>query len=243
MRVVAISDLHGYLPKDLPEGDILCICGDIVPTDYQSDIYTSISWFNLEFVPWTDSLPYKKIIFIGGNHDFFLEALHKRYLSSDEYIFDSNPSRVLRRLLPGNNKSKHKIIYLCDNSVEIEGKVFYGTPYIKDLSRWAFYRDTDTLKKLFEKIPKKLDVLLTHQPPKCAKMGEVLQKNCFNTGSDYGAEDLANIISERDIKFAICGHVHSGCHEPTEINNTIFINTSVKDENYSIKFKPIVFNI
>ena len=35
MKFTAISDLHGYLPKDLPSGDVLCICGDIVPLDYR----------------------------------------------------------------------------------------------------------------------------------------------------------------------------------------------------------------
>lgn len=243
MKIVGISDIHGDFPKKMPEGDVLCICGDIVPLDYQNDIYASISWFDLEFVPWTDSLPYKKVIFIGGNHDFFLEALHKKYLSSDEYIFDSNPSRVLKKLLPGNNKGKHKIVYLCDNSIEIEGKRIYGTPYIEDLSRWAFYRNKEEIVNLYEKMPKKIDVLLTHMPPRCMGMGEVLQGNCYNSKANYGSESLADAISKRNIKYSLCGHVHSGCHELQEKDGTIYVNVSIKDENYKINYKPIVIEI
>lgn len=86
MKIVCISDLHGFLykPEDVPECDVVCICGDIVPLDYQGDDVASIAWFCLEFVPWTDQLRCKKVIFIAGNHklsnlffvDFNLEITH-----------------------------------------------------------------------------------------------------------------------------------------------------------------------
>lgn len=248
MKVTAISDLHGLLPKDLPGGDVLCICGDIVPLEYQNDSYQSVAWFALEFVPWTDSLPYKKVILVAGNHDFFLETLHKKITNIPEVDGFSefkwrSPSDVLKRLLPGNNKSKHKLVYLCDNSVEIEGKVFYGTPYIADLKRWAFYRDNEDLKKLYAKIPKKCDVLLTHMPPRVLGMGEVLQGGNFNTGANYGSEELAEAIAQRNIKYALCGHVHSGCHQPQELNGTTYANVSIKDESYRENYYPLEFEI
>ena len=248
MKIAAISDLHGLLPKDLPDGDVLCICGDIVPLEYQNDSYQSVAWFALEFVPWTDSLPYKKVILVAGNHDFFLETLHKKLINVPEVDGFSefkwrSPSDVLKRLLPGLNKSKHKLVYLCDNSVEIEGKTFYGTPYIADLERWAFYRDKDNLKSLFAKIPKKCDVLLTHMPPRVPGMGEVLQKGRFNTGANYGSEELAEAIAQRSIKYALCGHVHSGCHQPQELNGTTYANVSIKDENYKENYYPFVFEL
>ena len=73
MKVVAFSDPHGYLPKvkDFPECDVVCIAGDICPLDVQRDLVESVSWFLLTFKPWAESLPCKKVIFIGGNHDYY----------------------------------------------------------------------------------------------------------------------------------------------------------------------------
>jgi predicted phosphodiesterase len=71
MKVVAISDLHGHLP-DIPECDVLCICGDTFPIEAQDDQVMSTGWFYLEFIPWVESLPCKKVLLIAGNHDFIL---------------------------------------------------------------------------------------------------------------------------------------------------------------------------
>lgn len=250
MRVVAISDIHGALPKDLPEGDVLCICGDIVPLDYQNDLAQSIAWFCLEFVPWTDSLPYKKVIFIAGNHDFFLQELQscKFPMCVDgALVYKSTwrrPSEVLKKLLPGNNKSKHKLIYLCDNSVEIEGKRFYGTPWIADLQRWAFYLPEEELSKKWKNIPGKVDVFMSHMPPKYGGIGTVLQQGQFNSNTDYGSDSLAKNIVARNIKYAISGHVHSGQHNPVEyVEGRYMVNVSIKNEDYDEQYYPLEFEI
>ena len=77
IKVVAMSDMHGSLPKakDFPKCDVVCIAGDICPLDVQRDLVESISWFLLEFKPWAESLPCDKVIFVGGNHDFFLHHI------------------------------------------------------------------------------------------------------------------------------------------------------------------------
>lgn len=254
LRCVAISDIHGYLekPENMPQGDVLCICGDIVPLDYQNDLVQSVAWFCLEFVPWTDSLPYKKVIFIAGNHDFFLQELQRRktstYVDADGAIISRfsqrSPSEVLKKLLPGNNKSKHKLIYLCDNSVEIDGKRFYGTPWISDLQRWAFYLPEEELSTKWKNIPGKVDVLMTHMSPKYEGVGTVLQRGQFNSGTDYGSDSLAKNIIARDIKYTISGHVHSGQHKPVEyLEGRYMANVSIKNEDYKKQYYPLEFEI
>ena len=237
MKVVALSDLHGYLPRpeEFPACDVVCICGDIVPLEYQNDDVASIAWFCLEFVPWSDQLPCKKVVFIAGNHDFFLEHIMFGPVREDGSRKCRTASEVLKKLLPGDNKGKHKLIYLRDNSVEIEGKRFYGTPWIADLERWAFYNSDDGLESVWSKIPKKLDVLLTHMPPRVAEMGTVLQQGRYNYMNDYGSDILYGKMLDRDIHYTFCGHVHSGRHTPVEYkNNNRVVNVSVKDENYRV---------
>ena len=234
MKFIAISDLHGYLPKNLPGGDVLCICGDIVPLDYQNDFTQSVAWFCLDFAPWADSQPYRKVVFIGGNHDFFLQELGEK----------NSPTSVMKHLLPGPHKGQSKLVYLCDNSVEIDGIRIYGTPWIADLARWAFYKPEDELAEIYDRIPQRCDILLTHMPPLACDAGRVLQHGNFNTLANYGSLELAEAISARDINYALCGHVHTGIHCPEPfgcVRNVV--NVSLKDENYKVAFKPFTFSI
>ena len=234
MKITAISDLHGYLPKDLPGGDVLCICGDIVPLDYQNDFTSSVAWFCLEFNRWANEQDYRKVVFIGGNHDFFLDKLSRMH----------RPSSVLGKLLPGMEKSRSKLVYLCDNSFEFEGVRFYGTPWIAELSRWGFYAPDDELERIYSRIPLRCDVLLTHMPPLACDMGKVLQRANFNTGCDFGSKALADALGGRTIGYALCGHVHSGNHTPCRYEGVEhLVNVSVKDENYKPYYPPFTFEI
>lgn len=154
MKIVALSDIHGHLPnpKTFPECDVVCVCGDIVPLEYQNNTVQSSTWFVLEFNDWANKIPCKNVIFIAGNHDFFLERISDKGLVT--------PKDVMKTLFPGNLYSKTKLIYLCDNSVTIDGVKFYGTPWITDLPNWAFFKNEEDLTDAYDKIPKKVDVLL-----------------------------------------------------------------------------------
>lgn len=69
MKIAVISDLHGYLPKYQFENvEVLLICGDIIPTNIQSYMPASKTWFDTKFRSWAESLNVEKIIFIAGNH-------------------------------------------------------------------------------------------------------------------------------------------------------------------------------
>ena len=144
-KIVAISDLHGNLPMDLPEGDILCICGDIFPLNIQTQILKCDDWLNDVFIPWTIELPYEEIILLAGNHDFYFEEV----TPIDIFLtFDHT-----------------KINYLQDSWVTIYGIKFYGTPWCHQFGRWAFMKDDEWLAKKFANIPSDVDFLLTHDAP------------------------------------------------------------------------------
>ena len=246
LKIVGLSDIHGLLPE-LPECDVVCCAGDISPLDYQSDQTQMLGWFYLVFLPWVESLPCKKFLLCAGNHDFFLQNIHRRLIDSSDgcmrYTWRS-PGDVTKKLFPGMLKGKYnKFVYLCDSSFEYEGKRFYGTPWIADLSRWAFYLDNDSLMEKYKNIPKKCDVIITHMPPKIEGLGEVIQEGCFNTGTDYGSQELADVLKTRDFKYALCGHTHSGQHLPVELDGKKLVNVSLKNEDYKENYYPFEFEI
>lgn len=80
MKIIVTSDLHGTLPEIKTEFDLLLICGDICPV-WNHDRRYQKEWLNTDFADWIKSLPYKnalsRVVCIAGNHDYFLEGIHK----------------------------------------------------------------------------------------------------------------------------------------------------------------------
>lgn len=220
-----MSDLHGHLPTlNIPEVDVVTISGDIVPLDIQGKLARSISWYLLQFVPWAEKLPCKKVFVIAGNHDFFFEAQISR-----KNIGTLGP--VGEILLCENTSDK--VVYLEDREYNFEGKKFWGTPWIPDLNRWAFYGNSAKLKEMFGMIPENVDVLLTHTAPRIGNAGKVLQTSAFNYGSNFGCVELTEAIEKKKPKYVFCGHIHSGDHNETVAEcGTRIYNVSIKDEDY-----------
>lgn len=237
MKLIGISDIHGYLmpyeklTKDY--FDVLCICGDIVPLKIQFHMGKSESWFKEDFYNWCENAPCEKVIFIAGNHDFYLQTM-----------LDSlgNAKEVTKHL--GYTK---KIIFLHDTTYEFKNKLFYGTPWIPKLSRWAFYKNSKDLSETFENITD-CDVLLTHSPGKRVfDTGRILQ---YGYGEDVGSEELTNVVLNRHIKLWLCGHIHSGNHVLSEFTDPKFTcykmkvaNVSIKDEQYQPIYSPLYIEL
>lgn len=136
MRIVAISDTHGYHRKiSVPDGDILIHAGDITS---RGELSTLVD-FNL----WLGELPHKYKVCIAGNHDFLAE--------SDPELWHSTLTNSF---------------YLVDESVEIEGLVIWGSPYQPWFHNWAFNLARGAkLQEKWKMIPSNVDILLTHTPP------------------------------------------------------------------------------
>lgn len=151
MKICGISDIHGDLNINIPECDVLCICGDVINLNDQRDIPTSKHWWETRFIKWVESLPCSKVIVIPGNHDFYLERMYNECWG----WFKDHMSLL----------SNKKLEFLIDESFYYEDVHFYGTPWIEPISfqegKWAFERDFNDDPLL---IPK-CDVLLTHDNP------------------------------------------------------------------------------
>lgn len=224
MKILAISDLHGTLPDDFPEVDVVCICGDIVPLNIQRSKENCLNWLDCIFLPWVENLRCKKVVMIWGNHDF---------------VGQSCPEWSM------NQNLRHgKLVVLEDSEYTMNGVRFYGTPWCPDLYRWAYYGTGPELNEHFSHIPARVDVLLSHCPPRIADAGVVCQANAFNHGANYGSLELAEAIDKTEPRYVFCGHVHSGSHGEYEHNHTsIITNVSLKDEHYEPTYPYMVFDI
>jgi Icc-related predicted phosphoesterase len=229
MKIVAISDLHGYLPK-IESCDVLCIAGDICPTSIDRDIEESKTWLFNVFVKWCNEISAKEIVLIAGNHDFCFQD----FSIADKIELMS---------------ACYKIHYLEDGLIDIDGVTFYGTPWCPRLSGWAFYGNKDFLKERFNAIPD-CDILLTHTPPQFVnKVGAVLQTEHLRypvengKEPDHGCMELRDAIKKKNIKYVFSGHIHSGNHNLSEWHGKKVANVSLKDEYYEPDYKPLVIEI
>ena len=137
MKLVIISDTHGrHEEYGILEGDVLVHCGDVC------DAFSKIPGELERIDAWFGKQQFAAILCIGGNHDF---SLQRR-------------ARETRSVLPN-------AVYLEDARYEHNGVVFYGAPWVPELSGWAYYKDAAGLRAKWELIPAEVDVLITHTPP------------------------------------------------------------------------------
>lgn len=142
MKIVATSDLHGQLPEEIPECDVLVLAGDLAP-DYKFNLMAERQreWLHTTFREWLEgpASAAKHVVGIGGNHDFALDVF--------------GPPEGLRW---------H---FLEDSGVEIDGVYFYGSPWCPHLTAWAYYASKRVLQMRAETVPRNTDVLVVHSPP------------------------------------------------------------------------------
>lgn len=239
MKACFMSDPHGKLPK-IEKCDILGICGDIFPLQIQNKSFPSAIWFEREFVPWALNVPCEKVILIAGNHDFLFQGLQKlafKNLQSEELYEECAQDTIKNQLLL--NK---KIVYLQDGSYTFNHKKFYGTPWIPDLSSWAYYKPSKGLIEKFKKIPEDCDVLLTHAAGTENNIGVSLD---FENKPNYGCKELTKEVLAKKIPYWFCGHIHSGNHEVTTLSNgvTKAANVSILNEDYQMAYEPLYIEL
>lgn len=223
MKLVLLSDTHALHRRvDVPDGDVLVHAGDITRAGELETIY--------DFSLWLASLPHTHKIVIAGNHDFSLDISHSKY--------DDRARKFIER--------RPNIHYLEDSSITIDGLKFFGSPWVPNLARWAFYdRNCDK----FERAPRDVDVLVTHGPPwnnrdgiwEVSKGGIVLSK----TGNMHvGSKHLMRYVAECvRLKLHVFGHVHEGYGASPIGVTPIIVNASTCTRMYEPSNVPIVVEL
>lgn len=250
MKIVCVSDLHGYLP-DISPADVLVIAGDICPTCDHSITFQK-RWLADNFYPWMQKLhrsgTVKKIIYIAGNHDFAFEEIGQSlanptgdYTMSTEwdrisYLQDSSVIVNLEELGTGRHEPSKT------------GIKFYGLPWQRRFYDWAFNLDEPELAEKYSKIPDDTDVIISHGPAQF--YGDAVYPRKWHDEEKYpeiehvGSPSLLKRIDEIQPKLLVTGHIHSGYgmlyrrHGSQARNeDTIMINASYVDESYKPKNK------
>ncbi len=203
-KIIIISDTHRSEHElILPKGDILIHAGDL---EIRSALELQI------IIEWFESLDYKHIIWIGGNHDFYLEQLYN--------------SNITPANIPEN------IHYLMNTGITIEGIKFWGSPFSSQFGRWAFMGHLEELKPIWDKIPSDTDIVITHSPP------FAINDQCVN-GISVGCPALRDKLKEIKPKYHICGHIHEA-YGVYQDEHTTYINASLLDEYYAMVNKPVI---
>lgn len=229
MKIVAISDLHGYLPKDLPSGDILIIAGDISPLNIQRNRIEMEEWIFTVFIDWINSLSYESVYIVAGNHDHFFTTI-------------TDTQRLELKL-----KTKYKLNYLEDEQItyiDTLGKKWkiFGTPNCHQFGNWAYMYSDETLEQKFKNIPDEVDILISHDPPYNVGFTDAILQKPYSRSigpQHCGNTPLRSRLENINYKFCFVGHIHSGDHTLTKFGSGYVVNVSLLDENYQLNYKPL----
>jgi Icc-related predicted phosphoesterase len=222
MKLVLISDTHTMLDQvRVPSGDILIHAGDAT---FDGNKIDQVKQFNDHLGMLKDK--FKHIIYVPGNHDFIFqddEKQGRKIVTNADHI-------------------------LIDQSVEIEGIKFYGSPWQPWYHDWAFnFPERDLAKSeiaaaKWAEIPEDTQVLITHSPP-YKMMDKAMNNRRDNGDRNVGCKALAARLKELPLlKVHVFGHIHEGYGEvQAKIH---FVNASICTRiGYLPTNSPIVVNI
>lgn len=259
MKVCAISDMHGQYDFTVPECDILCISGDIVPLEIQRPPRTKpvsfetqgLSESDIEFyMMYNKSLEeqyekwrLKNICWID---DIFIpwcesQPVKKIFLvaGNHDFFFETEGKENIKKIFEDTN-----IVYLEDEFVEFEGKKIYGSPWCHQFGPWAFMRNDYSLASKFKKIPDGIDILLTHDAP-YGRTDLLLESEMHLSKGHIGNKPLLNRLKKlkEPPKIHFTGHLHSCNHVPEDFDGTTTVCVSLLDEDYFMNYKPFLISI
>lgn len=223
MKIVAISDCHGYLPP-IPPCDLLLIAGDICPYKNHDLVYQH-TWITTSFKYWIENVPAKHKIMTWGNHDFIGQKV-----PLINYII-----------------KKYGCEIIIDDIRTYEGLKIWGSPWTRRFFDWSFTLSAKSLYKLHTSIPA-CDIILTHGPP--YKFGDICWAPSYYKNnnkipkyqSHKGSPGLLRTILTMEPRLVIGGHIHSG-YGIRKLGTTTIVNASYVDEQYKPANSPIEIEI
>lgn len=210
MIIVALSDTHGnHHSVDIPPGDVIIHCGDITHKSNLSEVTDFIKWFG--------RLDFQHKILVAGNHDRFIEKRKPEFFELiDEY----------------------QIEYLENSLVRINGFAVFGSPFTLNyagIGAFTYYDDPEA-RRIWRNIPEKVDILVTHAPPRGFRDFSIAEND------NSGCKALREKVLSVKPRFHIFGHIHES-YGIEHYEGLVFINASLTNGSEEIVNKPVVFEI
>lgn len=173
-RLVLLSDTHGHHDAHaVPPCDLLVHAGDYTRRGSRGETEAFLGWFAEQ--------PATHKVFVSGNHDHFSER------AKDEM------AALVR---------SHGLVHLIDETVELEGLRIHGSPVTPRFHDMAWNRDRGAgMAAHYDRIPRDLDLLITHGPPK-----GTLDRTFL--GLHVGCEVLRGVVPDRAPRLHVFGHIH-----------------------------------
>jgi Icc-related predicted phosphoesterase len=202
LNLTFISDTHNRTPA-LPGGNVLIHCGDLTEYGYRIEVLKQLNYLHEQLDK------YQHVIVVPGNHDLWCE----------KYLDKFKDACLVGGLIP-----------LVNESIELAGIKFYGSPATPWYHDWAFNYRIQDIMKVWDQIPRDTDVLITHGPP-----DGILDTNI--AGRHVGCVDLRDHVNEIKPKIHAFGHIHEHGGEMVTVDNTTFINAACDVITYQLKVK------
>ncbi|CAE7948313.1 Beta-glucosidase [Symbiodinium microadriaticum] len=182
VRIIVVSDTHGlHETLKMPAGDVLVHCGDMADRGNVEHVRSCIRWLN--------SLPYKEIFVVDGNHDCSIPSK----MAPGQAVLDMQAE--FERLA---DHSKVKL--LQDDSVLChEGQLcIFG-------ASWSSCEADDFAKMYQTQWP--VDVMVAHHHP---QLPSKALPSDLEPGAWQGSEALTRAVLKAHIPLCCFGHVHYG---------------------------------
>jgi Icc-related predicted phosphoesterase len=136
------------------------------------------------FIEWYKHVPVANKIYVAGNHDTSIE----------------------RALVTRADFTENGIIYLENESIEIDGLKIWGSPHTPTFGNWAFMKARHNLYKVWDNIPDDTDILIVHGPPKgILDLSTDRQHNL----EMCGCSALRKRVEKINLKLMCFGHIHN----------------------------------
>ncbi len=207
MKIVVASDTHSLHGNvRISPCDVFIHAGDCMNTGRRLEELAS-------FNEWLSLVPAPVKLLLPGNHDVLFQenlALAKSLLTNATVVIDER--------------------------VEVDGHLFYFSPWTPRFGPWGFGGTTIKLREMWSRIPSDTEFLVTHGPP----FG-ILDKNVV--GQNCGCIELKNrLVQLPKLKHHVFGHIHEG-YSTSFKHNIWFINASICDHRYRPINRPKEINL